>query len=51
MRSRPHDGTQRATDDSFVVLDPKDPHAAVSIPPGFLEAHSNRSWLIFEHCS
>jgi hypothetical protein len=33
------------------VLDPKDPHAAVSIPPGFLEAHSNKSWLIFEHCS
>jgi hypothetical protein len=32
------------------VLDPRDPHAAVSIPPGFLEAHSNRSWLIFEHC-
>jgi hypothetical protein len=32
------------------VLDPKDPHAAVSIPPGFTEAHSNRSWLIFERC-
>jgi hypothetical protein len=32
------------------VLDPHDPHASVSIPPGFLEAHSNRSWLIFEHC-
>ncbi len=32
------------------VLDPKDPHATVSIPPGFTEAHSNRSWLIFEHC-
>jgi hypothetical protein len=32
------------------VLDPRDPHAAVSIPPGFTEAHANRSWLIFEHC-
>jgi hypothetical protein len=32
------------------VLDPRDPHAAVSIPPGFLEASSNRSWLIFKHC-
>jgi hypothetical protein len=32
------------------VLDPRDPHATVSIPPGFTEAHSNRSWLIFEHC-
>lgn len=33
------------------ILDPRDPHAGVSIPPGFLEAHSNRSWLIFERCS
>jgi hypothetical protein len=33
------------------MLDPRDPHASVSIPPGFAEAHSNRSWLIFEHCS
>jgi hypothetical protein len=33
------------------VLDPKDPHATVSIPPGFSEARSNRSWLIFEHCA
>jgi hypothetical protein len=32
------------------VLDPKDPHLPVSIPPGFLETHSNRSWLIFAHC-
>jgi hypothetical protein len=32
------------------ILDRKDPHAAVSIPPGFTEAHSNSSWLIFEHC-
>jgi hypothetical protein len=32
------------------ILDPLDPHAAVSIPPGFTEKSSNRSWLIFEHC-
>jgi hypothetical protein len=32
------------------ILDPKDPHAPVSIPPGFTEAHSNRSWLIFDRC-
>jgi hypothetical protein len=32
------------------ILDPKDPHAAVSIPPSFTEANSNRSWLIFKHC-
>lgn len=33
------------------ILDPHDPHLAVSIPPGFVEAHSNRSWLLFEKCS
>jgi hypothetical protein len=32
------------------ILDPLDPHLAVSIPPGFLAAGSNRSWLIFKHC-
>jgi hypothetical protein len=32
------------------ILDLKDPHAAVSIPPGFTETSSNRSWLIFKHC-
>jgi hypothetical protein len=32
------------------ILDLKDPHAAVSIPPGFTEASSDRSWLIFKHC-
>ena len=33
------------------VLDPKDPHVAVSVPPGFAESASNRSWLIFRHCN
>jgi hypothetical protein len=32
------------------VLDPHDPHSAVSIPPGFTASQSNRSWLLFEHC-
>jgi hypothetical protein len=32
------------------VLDPKDPHLPVSIPPGFLETKANTSWLVFAHC-
>jgi hypothetical protein len=33
------------------VLDPHDPHRPVSVPPGFIEAHANASWLIFQHCA
>lgn len=33
------------------ILDLKDPHASVSIPPGFIATHSNRSWLIFQKCA
>ncbi len=33
------------------VLDKRDPIEAVSVPPGFTEAHANRSWLIFQKCS
>ncbi len=33
------------------VLDPRDPHLAVSVPPGFTESATNRSWLIFSRCS
>jgi hypothetical protein len=33
------------------VLDPRDPHPPVNVPPGFTAAHANRSWLIFQHCS
>ncbi|HEY2536815.1 MAG TPA: hypothetical protein VGI24_07530 [Solirubrobacteraceae bacterium] len=33
------------------VLDPHDPHLAVSVPPGFTESATNRSWLIFTHCA
>jgi hypothetical protein len=32
------------------ILDPKDPHRPVSIPPGFTEAGTNSSWLIFKRC-
>ncbi|HEY5286684.1 MAG TPA: hypothetical protein VIJ50_06230 [Solirubrobacteraceae bacterium] len=32
------------------ILDVKDPHLPVSIPPGFLETRSNSSWLVFAHC-
>jgi hypothetical protein len=32
------------------VLDPRDPHQAVSVPPGFTESQANRSWLIFRRC-
>jgi hypothetical protein len=32
------------------VLDPHDPYLPVSVPPGFTEAHANRSWLIFQRC-
>jgi hypothetical protein len=32
------------------VLDPRDPHSPVSIPPGFTASQSNRSWLLFERC-
>ena len=32
------------------ALDKRDPHAPVVVPPGFREAATNRSWLIFKHC-
>lgn len=33
------------------VLDPHDPHLAVSVPPGFTEVRANSSWLVFQRCS
>jgi hypothetical protein len=33
------------------VLDPHDAHRPVNVPPGFMEAHANASWLIFQHCA
>jgi hypothetical protein len=32
------------------VLDPRDPHVRVSVPPGFRPVGANRSWLIFRRC-
>jgi hypothetical protein len=32
------------------VLDPRDPHQPVSVPPGFREVQANRSWLVFQRC-
>ena len=33
------------------ILDPRDPHMPVSIPPGFTAAGGNRSWLLFKKCA
>jgi hypothetical protein len=33
------------------VLDLKDPVEPVSVPPGFTESATNRSWLIFHRCA
>lgn len=33
------------------VLDADDPHEAVSVPPGFTESATSRSWLIFHRCT
>ncbi|MGH2865298.1 MAG: hypothetical protein ACRDJX_08630 [Solirubrobacteraceae bacterium] len=33
------------------VLDPHDPVEPVSVPPGFAESATNRSWLIFTRCA
>jgi len=43
------DPATKAVEDDY-VLDPRDPHVAVSVPPGFHARASNRSWLVFERC-
>jgi hypothetical protein len=43
------DPASKEVEDDY-VLDRKDPHVAVSVPPGFTESASNRSWLIFRRC-
>ncbi|HEV2975162.1 MAG TPA: hypothetical protein VGX69_09245 [Solirubrobacteraceae bacterium] len=43
------DPANRYVEDEY-VLDPHDPHRPVSVPPGFVETHANRSWLIFQRC-
>ncbi len=44
------DPASREVEDDY-VLDPKDPHVTVSVPPGFTESASNSSWLIFKRCN
>lgn len=43
------DPASKAVEEKY-VLDPHDPHVPVSIPPGFGESTTNRSWLIFTRC-
>jgi Dolichyl-phosphate-mannose-protein mannosyltransferase len=43
------DPASREVEEDY-VLDPRDPHVPVSVPPGFREVHANRSWLIFQRC-
>jgi hypothetical protein len=44
------DPASKEVEDDY-MLDPKDPHIAVSVPPGFSESAGNRSWLIFRRCA
>ena len=43
------DPASKEVEESY-ILDRHDPHVAVSVPPGFREVRSNRSWLIFQRC-
>ena len=43
------DPASRTVEERY-VLDPRDPHVPVSVPPGFTATRSNSSWLIFRHC-
>jgi hypothetical protein len=43
------DPASKEVEDDY-VLDRHDPHHAVAIPPGFTEAGTDRSWLIFKRC-
>jgi hypothetical protein len=43
------DPASKEVEDDY-VLDPHDPHRPVNVPPGFLAAHANRTWLIFQRC-
>lgn len=43
------DPASKYVEDEY-VLDPHDPHRPVTVPPGFVESHANRSWLIFQRC-
>jgi hypothetical protein len=43
------DPASKSVEDDY-VLDLRDPHVAVSVPPGFRATRANRSWLIFRRC-
>jgi hypothetical protein len=43
------DPASKAVEERY-VLDPRDPHVPVSVPPGFTATRSNGSWLVFERC-
>ncbi|HEX3511834.1 MAG TPA: hypothetical protein VHT27_12135 [Solirubrobacteraceae bacterium] len=43
------DPANREVEEGY-VLDKRDPHVAVSVPPGFVARATNRSWLVFERC-
>jgi hypothetical protein len=43
------DPASREVEEDY-VLDPRDPVEPVSVPPGFSESATNRSWLIFQRC-
>jgi hypothetical protein len=44
------DPASREVEEDY-VLDKNDPHEAVSVPPGFSESRTSKSWLIFQRCS
>jgi hypothetical protein len=43
------DPASREVEEDY-VLDPHDPVERTSIPPGFVDVHANRSWLVFQRC-
>jgi hypothetical protein len=43
------DPASRQVEEEF-ILDVRDPHHAVSVPPGFTASAYNRSWLAFRRC-
>lgn len=44
------DPASRQVEETY-VLDPRDPHVAVGVPPGFRAVAANGSWLIFRRCA
>jgi hypothetical protein len=44
------DPASKEVEDDY-VLDKNDPHETVSVPPGFSESRTSKSWLIFQRCS